>query len=133
MEVDDCCKEKNKHSLLQTNSMRKHFRPGKAHVGKGKLYLKMFVSLMVMIFFISNSLMAQTVKVSGIVTDDNKKPLEGVTVQEKSTKKTTVTDAQGKFTLETIPNGTLVFTNVGFSAQEIPVSEKTIKVNLKEE
>ncbi len=56
---------------------------------------------------------------------DNKNPLARVTVTEKGTNNTTATDEGGNFRI-TVANGqsTLVFTSVGYEAQEVPVAHK---------
>ena len=57
--------------------------------------------------------------VTGIVVDETGQPLLGVTVLEKGTNKGTVTDAAGTFSLEAGSGATLVFSFVGFIAQEV--------------
>jgi TonB-linked SusC/RagA family outer membrane protein len=74
---------------------------------------------------------AQTV--TGKVVDETGQPLLGVTVLEKGTNKGTVTDAAGSFSLEAGAGSTLVFSFVGFIAQEIAVSGNApLAVVLKE-
>jgi TonB-linked SusC/RagA family outer membrane protein len=59
--------------------------------------------------------------------------LLGVTVLEKGTNKGTVTDAAGSFSLEAGAGSTLVFSFVGFIAQEVVVSgNEPLAVTLKE-
>ena len=65
--------------------------------------------------------------VSGIVTDENGQPLPGVTVVIKGTTQGTVTGADGKYTLESVPsNGILVFSFVGMKSQEIEVGNQSV-------
>ncbi|MEI9806616.1 MAG: carboxypeptidase-like regulatory domain-containing protein [Bacteroidota bacterium] len=52
--------------------------------------------------------------ITGTVSDSLRNPLSGVSVQVKGTKVSTVTDAGGKFTIQSDPGGTLVFTHVSF-------------------
>ena len=68
--------------------------------------------------------------VTGKVTDENGKGMQGVTVTVKGTTSSTVTEADGSYRLS-VPAGktTLVFTYVGYQAQEIPVSRRSV-VNL---
>ena len=71
-------------------------------------------------------------RVTGRVTDDGGKPLQGVTVQVKSTTTATATAEDGSFTINA-PSGksTLVFSSVGFAEQEVPISDRTaINVSL---
>src|SRR3569833_1447928 len=72
-------------------------------------------------------------KVSGTVTDA-KGPLPGVNVKVKNTTIGTVTDVNGKYTLNDIDGGaTLVFSFEGYNTQEIPINNReTIDVKLVE-
>lgn len=77
----------------------------------------------------------QPPKVSGIVTDEKGEPLIGVNIVEKGTSNGTMSDLGGKFNLS-IPNqkAVLVFSFIGYMAQEIPVgNQKTIDVVLRED
>lgn len=72
--------------------------------------------------------------IRGTVTDETEGPLPGVTVILKGTSTGTVTDVQGNFLLQ-VPeegkNGTLIFSYIGYTSQEIPLgSETTLKVRL---
>ena len=69
---------------------------------------------------------AQKQNVSGTVTDENGEPAPGVSVVEKGTTNGTATDAQGKFSLSADPNGTLVFSFIGYKTQEIAVGARTV-------
>ena len=68
--------------------------------------------------------------VTGKVTDNTGKPLEGVTVQVKGTSISTETKSDGSFSINA-PSGSsvLVFSSVGFTPQEHPVQNKS-QVNL---
>jgi len=89
------------------------------------------------LFLISQSLFAQSaagnlIEISGQVTDQEKNlPLSDVTVQIKGTVAGTVTNATGNFVLRTktkLPF-TLVFSSVGFKAEELEV--RTLGSNLQ--
>lgn len=68
----------------------------------------------------------QGTTVSGRATDSKGDPLVGVTVMVKGTSNGTITDIDGKYTLQNVPsNGTLQFSYVGMQAQEIPVNSMT--------
>lgn len=69
--------------------------------------------------------MAPDKKVSGRVTDQAGAPLSGVSVNIKSTSRGTVTDEQGRFTLNVDNDDVLVFSYVGYETQEVPVGDKT--------
>jgi TonB-linked outer membrane protein, SusC/RagA family len=65
----------------------------------------------------------QQVDVHGTVTDAEGVSLSGVTVTEKNTSNSTVTDTDGTFRLSVSnANATLVFSSVGYATQEIAVS-----------
>nr|WP_315419459.1 TonB-dependent receptor [uncultured Pedobacter sp.] len=71
--------------------------------------------------------------VSGAVTDQNNQPLPGVSVFEKKTKKTTVTDANGKYAISVEDGAILVFSYIGYDNQEVAVNgRQNINVTLKE-
>jgi TonB-linked SusC/RagA family outer membrane protein len=71
--------------------------------------------------------------VSGTVTDQNNQPLPGVSVFEKKTKKTTVTDANGKYSITVDEGAILVFSYIGYDNQEVVVNgRQNINVTLKE-
>lgn len=64
--------------------------------------------------------------VSGTIADENGRPLIRVTVTEKNTTNITASDDNGRFQIRlTGSQGILVFTAIGYIAQEIAVSEKT--------
>jgi TonB-linked SusC/RagA family outer membrane protein len=71
------------------------------------------------------------IEIKGIVTDDRGGPLQGVTVVFKGTRVGTVTDAAGAFTLTAPGRGTLIFSYIGYTTQEIVVDrEATLNVRL---
>lgn len=75
----------------------------------------------------------QAITISGTVTDEKQQPMPGVTVYDKSTKKTVITNENGKYNISVEAGSTLVFVYVGFTTQEIVVNEsKTLNVGLKE-
>ncbi|CAN5912072.1 hypothetical protein BH24BAC1_BH24BAC1_32090 [soil metagenome] len=75
------------------------------------------------------------VTVTGRVTGAGGMPLPGVTVVVKGTTVGTSTDGDGRYTLQ-VPEGggTLVFSFIGFTAQEVPIDNRTtINVSLRED
>lgn len=65
---------------------------------------------------------AQTVRLTGTITDKLDEPLIGVSIIEKGTTNRTITDFNGNYVLD-IPNGsTVVFSYVGYVTQEIVVN-----------
>lgn len=75
---------------------------------------------------------AQQISVSGVVTDaSDGSPVVGASVKVKGTKTGTITDLNGKYSINVQQGVTLVFSYVGLSKQEIPVKSKTLNVALK--
>lgn len=64
------------------------------------------------------------IRVSGVVTDPNGHPLAGVTIVEKGTQNGTVSDGDGRYTIEVADNATLIFTTVGMDRKEIAVNQR---------
>ena len=74
------------------------------------------------------------VLVQGIVTDERGKPLPGVSIRVKGGTAGTVTDQQGKYSVQVSDDAVLVFTYVSFVTQEVPVQARnTIVVRMKED
>ncbi|MEM1337108.1 MAG: TonB-dependent receptor [Bacteroidota bacterium] len=74
------------------------------------------------------------IRVTGRITDESGVPLPGATVQLKGTNRGVSADFDGNY-LITVPNSesVLVFTNIGFAAQEITVgNQTTINVSMAE-
>lgn len=89
-----------------------------------KLVLFLAFTCLTLLAFVAH---AQTIKVSGIVIgSDDGQPLTGVVVSLKSAPtKAVTTDADGKFTIEAPSNETLLFSMIGYIAQERKVTEAT--------
>ena len=69
---------------------------------------------------------AADVSVRGRVTDEAGAALTGVTVSIKGTTRGTTTNASGEYTISLPENGTLVFSFVGYTSQEIPVGNQSV-------
>ena len=70
--------------------------------------------------------------VSGVVRDANGEAIIGANVIEKGTSNGTITDFDGKFTLVTEKNATLVISYVGMKEKEVRASKNMI-INLQED
>jgi len=67
------------------------------------------------------------ITLSGKVTDSSGASLPGVTILLKGTSNGTITDYNGKYTLNNIPpDGTIIFSFVGMNSQQIMVDGKTM-------
>ncbi len=77
---------------------------------------------------------AAQVNVSGVVTDETGEPLPGVTVMVKGTSTGTSTNIDGQYTINAPADGTLTFTYVGMTPQEIKIAGRTkVDVTLVED
>lgn len=74
-------------------------------------------------------------QIGGRITDAEGQPLPGVSVKVKGTTVGTVSDDEGRYALSVSDNGgVLVFSYIGFTAQEIPIGgNATINVSLSAE
>lgn len=81
------------------------------------------------------SVTQQNSTVSGLIVDASGEPLIGVNVLEKGTTNGTITDFEGKFSLNlTSPNAILVVSYIGYVTQEIPAAGKTnLNITLNED
>lgn len=91
-----------------------------------KKYLKYLVVLL--------GLMLQTwafgqKTITGVITDETAEPLIGVNILIKNSSKGTVTDIDGKYSIEANVGDILVFSYTGFKSQEIAVGDANV-INL---
>ncbi len=91
-------------------------------------------SLLLLCFFLSVMLRAQTQTITGQVTaSEDARALEGVSVVVKGTAKGTQTDAGGNFSIAAASNDVLTFTFTGYAPQEVKVGNNTqLSVSLKQ-
>lgn len=72
--------------------------------------------------------------VAGVVVDANGEPVIGANVVEKGTTNGTITDADGKFSLNVAPGATLIISYIGYISREMPVGNKTsLSISLDED
>lgn len=94
---------------------------------------KILPSLFVLVLMVvAASSMAQSIKVSGTVFDENGAPLPGVSILIKNSSSGTVTDLDGRYQIE-VPssNSVLVYSFLGYFKQEITVgNQRSIDVSL---
>lgn len=73
-------------------------------------------------------------KVTGIVRDQNGEPIIGANVVEKGTTNGTITDVDGRFSLDVYSKGTLLVSYIGFTSRELVIgNQSSIEVQLKED
>ncbi len=95
------------------------------------IILKKVIFLLV---FLSGSMMFAQISVSGVISDTGG-PIPGVNVLVRGTSNGAVSDFDGNYTLDNVAeDAILVFSFVGFKAQEIPVGgQTTINVTMQED
>ncbi|HEX3165686.1 MAG TPA: carboxypeptidase-like regulatory domain-containing protein, partial [Chitinophagaceae bacterium] len=98
--------------------------------------MRKFLRSLTIVPFIIISLcsLAQEKTISGTVIsgEDNKTPLNGVTIKVKGTQRSVLTDAKGFFSIKVNSGETLQLTYVGFQPMEIkPGANNTLNITLK--
>lgn len=85
--------------------------------------MRKLLSCLVGVVLLMQTATAQTVEISGKVADEKGNPIAGVSVQEKSSKRGTTTDANGMFKLSVKPGSTLILSSVGFDRKQVVVDK----------
>jgi len=93
-----------------------------------KLYNSKFkLMALVLSLFVSTFSFAQTVAVSGKLTGEDGAAIPGATVLEKGTSNGTVTDQEGKYSIQVSSgSATLVFSFIGYKTMEVGVNNRTV-------
>lgn len=104
-------------------------------MGKIKQYLQRALLLALLFVCLAPlSALAQTIQLTGTVTDTKGESLIGASILEKGTGNGCITDVDGNFTLTVSPKATIVISYVGYVTQEIPLNgQKNIKIALKDD
>lgn len=73
-------------------------------------------------------------KITGTIKDNNGDPVIGASIQIKNTGIGTITDYNGQFLLNNVPeNGILIISYIGYDTEEIPVNKKkNLQIVMKE-
>lgn len=73
-------------------------------------------------------------KITGTIKDNNGDPVIGASIQIKNTGIGTITDYNGQFSLNNVPeNGILIISYIGYDTEEIPVNKKkNLQIVMKE-
>ena len=74
----------------------------------------------------------QTMKITGTVVDATGEPVIGATVMQKGTNNGTVTDMDGRYTIDVPANAILVISYIGYTTQEVAASNSA-NVTLRED
>jgi TonB-linked SusC/RagA family outer membrane protein len=89
------------------------------------------VLAIILLFLTIQQANGQSVKISGVVTArSDGQPLPGVSVGIKGSTAGTQTDIQGKFTLDAKANDVLRISYIGFTTQEIPVTNDGVALQI---
>lgn len=94
---------------------------------KRKMLLILLGFLPAIMLLFSSTMMAQTLSISGKVTDKNsQEPVIGASVLIEGTTNGTITDVDGHFMLSNVPaKGNLVISYIGYATQTLPINGKT--------
>lgn len=87
---------------------------------------KKFTLIIFLLFASFSTLFAQSIKISGKVTDNTGSGLPGVTVTVKGAQAATSTDGNGAYSITAPVNATLVYSFVGYTKQEVAVNNKMV-------
>lgn len=90
------------------------------------------LALLALMIFLSIPAFSQKIQIRGNVIDDQlQEPLMGVTIKEKGTSNGVISDIDGNFTITADAKGSLVFSYMGYSDQEVAIgNRKQIDVTL---
>ena len=92
---------------------------------------KISIFLLLLLFTGIQYVHGQTERVSGIITEENGTPIIGVNILLKGTKTGTVTDFNGKYSINA-STGTLIFSYIGYESKESAIQGKELNVTLHE-
>ena len=82
----------------------------------------------------TNNVIKQDLPITGTVTDDKGTLLPGVSIRVTGSNAGGSTNSEGKYQINAPANGTLVFSYMGFTAQQVAINNRrVINVTLKED
>lgn len=90
--------------------------------------MRNFLLRLIVFLMVSAPVFAQSI--TGVVSSETGELLPGVSVVVKGSNLGTITDTDGKYSISTNGNSTLVFSFIGFKTQEVPVGSAT-KLDVK--
>ena len=124
---------KNKHISLNAVNIRRTF----LILGLILLYLTMGISFSYSnsnFSKIENNIQQQKIRIIGTVYDASETPIIGANILEKGTTNGTVTDSDGRFTLDVDDNAILQISYIGYLSQEIsPKGKPSLKITMEED
>lgn len=90
-------------------------------------------SMLFVVFLLSSTLAFAQNRVTGTVTDKSGEPLIGVNVFEAGTTNGCITDIEGKYSLNVERGRTLIFSFIGYTKQEVKVTQRIMNVTMSED
>lgn len=100
---------------------------------RSNIYKTRSLALLLVMLMVALQVSAQEMKVSGKVASESES-LPGVTVIVEGTQAGTVTDVNGNFSVSVDPNGTLIFSMIGYKTEKVQIGGRsTINVTLSED
>jgi iron complex outermembrane recepter protein len=85
----------------------------------------------ILLHFMSFIAISQESKISGVIKDENNSTLPGATIKVERTNKTTISDSNGRFTIEAKINEVLVISYIGFETQKVQINSNSLAILLK--
>lgn len=93
----------------------------------------LFAALFLLTVFTYSVAQAQTVKVTGKVTDNLNEPMIGVSILEKGTTNGCITDIDGNYTLNVSQGATIIYSYIGYVTQEKKAIAGVMNIVLRED
>lgn len=91
-----------------------------------RTFMSLRLGSFVVLILISLLAHAQVIRVTGKVIDEKKTPITGVNITDETGKRTiAVTDNDGRYAVNVLSNGTMIFSYVGYKTQTIRVKGHT--------
>ena len=79
------------------------------------------------------SIQQQTVKATGVIIDNTGEPLIGVSVKVQGTNTGTITDLDGKFSIDTPKGAILEYSFIGYKTVTTEVTGKELHITMQED
>ncbi|MDD4992443.1 MAG: TonB-dependent receptor [Paludibacter sp.] len=112
---------------------KKTFRVKTLMLHQSTRWFRRLLPILIICMVFPLNLLAQTTTIAGLVVDSKNEPLIGVSVIVKGAKTGTVTNFDGKFTIEASSKDVLVFSYVGMNPKEVSVgTSKTLRVVMED-
>src|SRR5438552_138505 len=89
-----------------------------------------YILLVAVLQLVPHGAVAQSGRVSGVVTNVSNQPIAGATITVKQSNTSVATDADGKFSIQANSGQTLVVSIVGYETTELKLS-KTTDLNIQ--